>query len=188
MNVARSAAPVPLPDRRSQQPVDPAVFRAALASHPAGVVVITAHDEQGPMGLTATSFVSISLDPPLVGFAVDKRSTTWARLRNARSMVVHLLGEEQDTLASTFATKGIDRFGGPTSWASLTTGEPLLTDVTTWLRCATHARVTLGDHHLVVGEVVDARVDSAVDGTGGCTRAPLLYHQRGYRSVRAHLS
>lgn len=179
MNLASSAAPVPLPDR-SQQGVDPDVFRAALASHPAGVVVITARDEQGPMGLTATSFVSISLDPPLVGFAVDKGSATWARLRHARSMVVHLLGEEQDTLASTFATRGIDRFGAPTSWASLTTGEPLLTDVATWLRCATHTRVTLGDHHLVVGEVVDACID------GDCS--PLLYHQRGYRSVRDHLS
>jgi flavin reductase (DIM6/NTAB) family NADH-FMN oxidoreductase RutF len=140
------------------------------------------------MGLTATSFVSISLDPPLVGFAIDVKSATWVRLRHANSMVVHLLGEEQDTLASTFATKGIDRFGAPTSWASLTTGEPLLTDVTTWLRCATHARVTLGDHHLVVGEVVDARVEDSEDDDGACTRAPLLYHQRGYRSVRAHLS
>jgi flavin reductase (DIM6/NTAB) family NADH-FMN oxidoreductase RutF len=132
------------------------------------------------MGLTATSFVSISLDPPLVGFAVDARSSTWVRLQHAGTIVVHLLGEEQHELASRFATKGIDRFGAPTSWASLTTGEPLLTDVVTWMRCSIDERVLLGDHHLVVGRVVDACID--------CEQEPLLYHQRGYRSVREHLS
>jgi flavin reductase (DIM6/NTAB) family NADH-FMN oxidoreductase RutF len=148
--------------------LDADTFRQALASHPAGVVVITAHDEQGPLGLTATSFVSISLDPPLVGFLVDRRSSTWVRLRHARSLVVHLLAEEHDSLAATFASRGIDRFGPPTNWVSLTTG------------CTTHEHLTLGDHHLVVGRVVDACID------GEC--APLLYHRRGYRSVGDHLS
>ena len=164
-------------DRRYD--VDPATFRAALAAHPAGVVVVTAQDEQGPIGLTATSFVSISLDPPLVGFAVDVRSSTWRRLRHARTLVVHLLDEEHDALASRFATRGIDRFAD-TGWATLTTGEPLLTDASSWLRCATDQVVPLGDHYLVVGRVVDACIDGE--------RAPLVYHQRAYRSVRAHRS
>jgi len=185
MSLARteSAEPTaPLEDAgtpgRVRRHVDPDVFRSALAAHPAGVVVITAQDEQGPLGLTATSFVSISLDPPLVGFLVDRSSSTWTRLQHASTLVVHLLAEEHHTLASTFATRGIDRFGAPTNWASLTTGEPLLTDCTTWMRCLTDEVLTLGDHHLVVARVVDACIDGE--------RAPLLYHQRGYRSVREH--
>jgi flavin reductase (DIM6/NTAB) family NADH-FMN oxidoreductase RutF len=180
MNLARLMETDPFTARLNDLKVDPDVFRAALASHPAGVVVITALDEEGPMGLTATSFVSISLDPPLVGFLVDRKSSTWVRLQNAKTLIVHLLAEDHDTLASTFATKSIDRFGAPTNWASLTTGEPLLTDCTTWMRCETQEHVTLGDHYLVVGRVVDACIDGE--------RAPLLYHQRGYRSVREHLS
>jgi len=165
---------------RQDVQVAPDTFRSALASHPAGVVVITALDAQGPLGLTATSFVSISLDPPLVGFAVYVGSRTWQRLRHVRTLVVHMLAEEQHALAARFATRGVDRFGAETSWATLTSGEPLLADVTSWVRCNIVEQVSLGDHFLVVGRVLDACCDGE--------RAPLVYHQRGYRSVRAHLS
>ena len=161
--------------------VHPEVFRAALGAHPAGVVVVTGSDGEGPVGLTATSFVSISLSPPLVGFAVATTSSTWARLRHADSMVIHLLGHDQDAIAATFATQHIDRFGEQTTWAPLVTGEPLLTDVRTWLRCRTEEHVALGDHVLVVARVLDARVDE--DSPDIPAAAPLLYHRRGYRTT-----
>src|SRR3954462_11170899 len=104
--------------------VHPDVFREALGAHRAGVVVVTGDDGDGPVGLTATSFVSISLSPPLVAFAVATSSSTWVRLRRATSMVIHLLGHDQDSLAANFATSGIDRFGGQTPGAPLVTGEP----------------------------------------------------------------
>ena len=161
--------------------VHPTVFRNALGAHPAGVVVVTGTDGDGPVGLTATSFVSISLSPPLVGFAVATTSSTWTRLRHANSLVIHLLGHDQHGIAANFATSNIDRFGQQTTWAPLVTGEPLLTDVRTWLRCRTEEHVALGDHVLVVARVLDARVDEDADDLPAA--APLLYHRRGYRTT-----
>ena len=166
-----------LPLRQDERaPVDADMFRAALAAYPAGVVVVTGRDEDGPVGLTATSFISISLTPPLVGFAVATSSATWPRLRRADSLIVHMLAENQHGIASRFATKDIDRFAEPTQWASTTTGEPLLTEVKTWMRCRTDDHIALGDHFLVVARVLAVHVESEI--------RPLLYHQRGYRVVR----
>ncbi len=156
------------------------IFRTALAAYPAGVVVVTGRDEEGPVGLTATSFISISLAPPLVGFAVATSSATWPRLRSADSLIVHMLAEEQHGIATRFATKNIDRFAEPTQWVPMTTGEPLLTEVGTWMRCRTDDHIALGDHFLVVARVLDAHIEGEV--------RPLLYHQRGYRAVREALS
>lgn len=167
---ARVAAPA------DDDHVDADTFRSALAAHPAGVVVITAQDADGPHGLTATSFVSLSLEPALVGFAVNAASSTWQRLRRVDTLVVHLLEERQHAIASRFATRDVDRFAAPTRWARLSTGEPLLSDVGTWMRCALERRVDLGDHVLVVARVLQATVEDET--------APLLYHQRGYRSLR----
>lgn len=165
---------------RHLRPVEPVevssdLFRAALGAHPAGVVVVTGTDEDGPVGMTATSFVSISLSPPLVAFAVATTSSTWTRLRRADSVVVHLLDDGQSEVATRFATSGIDRFAEPTSWAPLRTGEPLISDVATWLRCRVDEHVLLGDHVLVVARVLEAAVDAE--------HQPLVYHARGYRSV-----
>lgn len=155
--------------------VSPDLFRDALAAHPAGVVVVTGHDDEGPVGLTATSFVSISLDPPLVAFAVDITSSTWPRLRQASSLVVHLLGEEHTELAARFASKGIDRFAAPTEWARLKTGEPLLSAAPVWLRGVVDEHIALGDHILVVAQVAEACVDGQ--------SAPLVYHRRAFHSL-----
>lgn len=156
-------------------PIDPAVFRAALGGHPAGVVIVTAHDGDGPLGLTATSFVSISLDPPLVAFAVDSGSSTWQRLQTADALVIHLLSEEQHDLASTFARRGIDRFAAPTAWTTLETGEPLLVDAPAWLRCSVDRVLELGDHHFVVARVCEAFVSEH--------DRPLLYHRRNFHGL-----
>jgi flavin reductase (DIM6/NTAB) family NADH-FMN oxidoreductase RutF len=158
-------------------PIDPAVFRAALGGHPAGVVIVTAQDETGPVGLTATSFVSISLDPPLVAFAVDSGSSTWQRLSGADALVIHLLSEEQHELASTFARRGVDRFAPPTAWTTLETGEPLLVDAPAWLRCSVDRVLELGDHHFVVARVCEAFVTEH--------DRPLLYHRRGFHGLGA---
>lgn len=154
--------------------VSPDVFKAALGAHPAGVVVVTGHDEDGPVGMTATSFVSISLSPPLVGFAVATTSSTWTRLRRVDSVMVHLLSADQQELADRFAGRA-DRFADPTRWARARTGEPVLTDVGTWLRCRIDEHVLLGDHFLVVGRVLEAFVADGHD--------PLVYQARGYRRI-----
>src|SRR3954465_2972626 len=100
--------------RVTQTPVvDADSFRRGLGRHAAGGVVVTG---PGPVGLTATSFTSVSLDPPLVSFCVGRDSTTWPDLQGSRLFAVNVLATDQAAIASRFAGHGIDRFAVPTSW------------------------------------------------------------------------
>ncbi|GLW06257.1 monooxygenase [Microtetraspora sp. NBRC 13810] len=148
--------------------VDAEGFRRVMSAHAAGVVVVTARPENVPVGLTATSFSSVSLNPPLVSFYVDQNSTTWPWLRKADSFAVNVLAGDQAEVASRFARKGVDRFAPPTSWRPGPVGVPLLDGVSAHLICTPHTTLEVGDHHLVVGLVTDARI--------GPTAKPLLYH------------
>ncbi|MEU8207274.1 flavin reductase family protein [Streptosporangium sp. NPDC049046] len=153
----------------SSRAVDAESFRRALAVHAAGVVVVTAQVNGVPVGLTATSFSSVSLTPPLVSFYVDRSSTTWPRLRQADHFAVNVLASDQAEVASRFARKGVDRFAAPTSWTPGHLGTPLLGGVSAHLVCAPHSTVDIGDHVLVVGLVIETGLEP-----GG---RPLLYHQ-----------
>jgi flavin reductase (DIM6/NTAB) family NADH-FMN oxidoreductase RutF len=149
--------------------VDDVRFRRALARHAAGVVVVTG---PGPVGLTATSLTSVSLDPPLVSFCVGRDSTTWPDLRDAESFAVNVLAGDQAAIASRFAGRGVDRFAAPTTWRPGPRDVPILGGTTAHLLCEPYDTVALGDHWLVVGLVVDTRLGSA--------DAPLLYHRGQY--------
>jgi flavin reductase (DIM6/NTAB) family NADH-FMN oxidoreductase RutF len=157
------------------RPADAEAFRAAFRRHPAGVVVVTVDAGDGPAGLTATSLASVSLDPPMVSLAVADASSIWPALERADTFVVNLLAEEHAVVAQRFAERGIDRFAPPTRWERLPTGEPVLLDAASWLRCRTQQLVRVGDHHLVIGLVVDALVDPEA--------SPLVYHDRRYHGL-----
>ncbi|MEV4219069.1 flavin reductase family protein [Nonomuraea sp. ATR24] len=158
--------------------VDADRFRQALAVHAAGVVVITAQNAGVPVGLTATSFSSVSLEPPLVSFYVDRSSTTWPALRAAGHFAVNVLAGDQADVASRFARKGVDRFAEPTRWRPGPLGAPLLLDVSAHLVCLPYEIRDVGDHVLVVGLVAEAGVRSAA--------RPLLYHQGRFGRFTAH--
>lgn len=145
-------------DAPYRRPVDADRFRRALAVHAAGVVVITAQSEGAPVGLTATSFSSVSLNPPLVSFYVDRSSTTWPRMRAADHFAVNVLTADQAELAQRFARKGVDRFAAPTRWRPGPLGAPLLLDVSAHLICLPYESIGVGDHILVVGLVTEAEV------------------------------
>ncbi|MGW5878728.1 flavin reductase family protein [Nocardiopsis terrae] len=150
-------------------------LREVLRSHAAGVVVVTARGSRGPVGLTATSFASVSLDPPLVSFYVAATSRTLPGLHEADGFAVHLLGAGQADLAARFAARTGDRFASPTRWSPGAGGVPLLEGVPAVLVCRGHEERRIGDHLLMVGEVVDAR---SRDGAA----QPLVYHRRAYGS------
>ncbi|MBT2231301.1 flavin reductase family protein [Nonomuraea sp. NEAU-A123] len=152
-------------------------FRTALAQHAAGVVIVTARPEGVPVGLTATSFSSVSLDPPLVSFYVDQSSTTWPWLRLADHFAVNVLAGDQHDLATRFARRGIDRFAAPTRWRPGPHETPLLEDVSAHLICIPHTTVEIGDHTLVVGLVTAASTTPA---------RPLLYHRGQYGRFLPH--
>lgn len=164
------------PDLRTAQLASPDLLRSVFRRHAAGVAVITAPAESGPVGFTATSLTSVSAEPPMLSFGVGTGASSWPAISEAGHVGVHILGEHQRELAATFARSGADRFGAPTSWREGPEGVPVLDDVLAWLVCRVVARVPAGDHRIVLAEVVLG--DPA--GTG----RPLLYHQGRFTALR----
>ncbi|MGK5683310.1 flavin reductase family protein [Actinoplanes sp. URMC 104] len=163
MTVLASPAPAP---------VDPALFRRVFRRHAAGVAVVTTDAGRGAAGVTVTSLASLSADPPLLSFSIAATASIWPHLRDAKSAVVHLLGAGHAELARTFATSGADRFGAPTRWRRLPTGEPLLDDAAAWLRVTIEHRHPAGGSHLVIGRIHEAGLQD--------DSAPLLYHDGSF--------
>ncbi|MER5835365.1 flavin reductase family protein [Streptomyces sp. NPDC002130] len=153
----------------------PDLLRSVFRRHAAGVAVITARGEAGPVGFTATSLTSVSAEPPLLSFGVGTGASSWPAIAAADHVGVHILGEHQQELAATFSRSGADRFGPPTDWREGPEGVPVLEGVLAWLVGRVVARVPAGDHRLVIAEVVDG------DPSG--TGRPLLYHQGRFQRL-----
>ncbi|MFG2821503.1 flavin reductase family protein [Kitasatospora sp. NPDC048365] len=151
-------------DERPPATAPAELLRCTLRRHAAGVVVIAA---PGPGGLTVTSFTSVSLDPALVSFYL---STTASTAPAADAFTVHLLHRGQEELARAFARSGVDRFAG-VPWTAGPHGTPLLEGVAARLTARRVGLHPVGDHLLVVGEVV------AADAEGG---EPLVHHDGGF--------
>lgn len=134
---------------------DPQRFRQALGSFPTGVTIITTVDAAGnDVGVTANSFNSVSLDPPLVLWSLDRKSSNFDAFIAARHFAVHILASHQETLASRFARKGIDRFEGLTVKRG-SGGIALLDDCVAHFECRTAFQYEGGDHIIFVGEVLN---------------------------------
>ncbi|MGW3953125.1 flavin reductase family protein [Streptomyces sp. NPDC004752] len=154
----------------------PDLLRSVFRQHAAGVAVITAQGGGSPVGFTATSLSSVSAEPPLLSFGIGVGSSSWPVISKADYIGVHILGEQQEDLAGTFAKSGADRFGAPTRWHEGPEGVPLLDDVLAWLVCRVVGRIPAGDHRLILAEVVLG--DPPGDGR------PLLYHQGRFNGLR----
>lgn len=170
------------------RPVDRELFRALLRRQAATVAVVTAvlpgsHDPAClgglgtavRVGFTATSFTSVSLEPPLVSFCLDVASSSWPVVAHAEHVAVHLLGAGQRDAARIFATSGIDRFAAYRRWSTGPFGVPLLDGVLTQLFCRVVHRLPAGDHSVVIAEPL--ALGSGEDGD------PLIYHRGGYTTA-----
>lgn len=127
-------------------------FRRALGHFSTGVTIITAEADGVRAGITANSFNSVSLDPPLVLWSVKKTSTSWPVFAAASSFAVNILASDQAQLASQFARSGTDKFKD-VDWKPGANGAPLLERVTAQFECARRVEYEGGDHLIVVGEV-----------------------------------
>ncbi len=137
--------------------IDPRHFRDVLGHFPTGVTVVTGLDGAGhPLGITIGSFVSVSLDPPLVGFLPGTSSRSWPRIAESGSFCVNILGAGQDELCWRFAKEPVDsddgKFAG-LDWTAAGSGSPILPGVVGWIDCDIDAVHAAGDHHFVVGRV-----------------------------------
>lgn len=126
-------------------------LRGALRSVIEPVVVVTGRGVSGLVGLTVSSFASVSAEPPLVLFCPSATSRSWAEMRPSGRFAVNVLGRDQVDVALRFADRG-DRFAGVT-WTEVGDGLPVLGGALAVLLCRVHSRSRTGDHEVVVGLV-----------------------------------
>jgi flavin reductase (DIM6/NTAB) family NADH-FMN oxidoreductase RutF len=155
--------------------VPPEALRRAFRRHAAGVTVVTLPGPGGPVGFTATSVASLSAAPPLVSLSLSASSSCAPAMLAADSLVIHLLSAGHENLARRFATSGVDRFAPPVRWATLPTGEPVLSDVAVWLRARIEHRIRTGESYLVVAQVLESQIDRDDE--------PLVYHDGRYGTI-----
>jgi len=163
------------PAREYRSGSDPRTLRDALGCFATGVTVVTCVDEAGgPVGLTANSFTSVSLDPPLLLVCIARAAGSAVPLTAAPNFAVNVLSTLQQPDSITFSTRVEDRFNR-TRWALGEHGVPLLEGSLSVFECARHAVHEGGDHLILVGEVRRATFDPALD--------PLLYFRGSYRRL-----
>ena len=155
--------------------VDPLAFRQALGTFVTGVTIVTARGPDGePVGLTVSSFNSVSLDPPLVLWSLSLESASLPSFREARSWAVHVLSAGQEEMSARFATPGADRFAG-LDISDGPEGAPQLPDFAARFGCEATVEYEGGDHAIFVGHVENLQRREA---------EPLVYHGGRYGRVQ----
>jgi len=149
-------------------------FRRICGKFASGITVATVLDADGSRhGMTANSFTSVSLAPPLVLVCVDHRTRILEHFRSSEFFGINILGVDQKHLSERFAGSGYDRFEG-VEWYAGQTGVPLLPDALATIECTRVNVVTAGDHDILIGEVLHA---NCRDGE------PLLFYGSQYRCL-----
>ncbi len=156
--------------------IDKDTFKAVMGSWPSGVTVVTSAVGDERLGLTASAFSSVSLEPPLVLVCIKKGNPAGDLIKRAEHFAVSVLSTEQVFWGERFAGfhKDVeDRFEG-LDYVTKETGSPILPDARAYADCKLFAVYDGGDHDIMVGEVLDG----AADGT-----SPVLYYDRAWRGV-----
>lgn len=154
---------------------DPRTLRDAMGCFATGITIVTALDAEGtPVGLTANSFTSVSLDPPLLLVCIANTAGTAPALRKAAHFGVNVLQIGQQPTSNRFAARGEDRFANQ-PWAPGQTGVPLLGSSLVSFECQHESLHEAGDHFILVGRVVRAQFEPHRD--------PLLYFRGKYRRL-----
>ncbi len=158
--------------------ISPMALRNVLGEFATGVTVMTTSDQySNKVGMTVSSFNALSLTPPLILWSIDKKAGCFNAFNQCQHFAVHVLGEAQSDLSSTFAKKGIDKFAGlvcDTGPDSI----PLLPEYCARLICKIENRYEGGDHIIVIGRVTN--IDKQ-------ERSPLVFHQGRYASLEQSL-
>ena len=153
-----------------------ASLREAYGQFPSGVIAVAAAVGGTPVGMAASTFVPVSLDPPLVSFCVQNSSTTWPKLRTRPRLGVSVLGEAHDHAARVLAAKTGDRFAGLAT-VSTRGGAVFIDGTCVWLEGSVNQLVPAGDHTIVVLRVTDLTVHPDV--------SPIVFHRSMFRRLDA---
>ncbi|MFB9467732.1 flavin reductase family protein [Streptomyces cinereospinus] len=149
-------------------------LRRAFGCFPSGVTALCALSDGEPMGLAASSFTSVSLDPPLVSVCIQHTSRTWPKLREQPRLGLSVLAEEQDEVCARLASKEGDRFAG-VDWFASDGGSVFVHGATLWLDCTVSEEVRCGDHDIVLLNVHG--LSAAPDAS------PLIFHASRFRRL-----
>ena len=153
-------------------PISPDRFRALCGHFTTGVTIVTTIDADGnPCGMTANSFASISLDPPLISVAVDHAATIYPAMRAGSCFTVNILDARQEALSRRFAGGIDDRFDG-VAWQRIN-DQVIVTGALAHLCCDKWAEIPAGDHTIFVGQVISG--DTSAQGK------PLVHYRGGYK-------
>lgn len=156
-------------------PTDKAELRTALGAFATGVTIVTAvnGDTGEPVGFTANSFTSVSLEPPLLLVCLAHTASSYRIFCQTDSFAVNVLSAEQKAIARVFATRGADKFG-TVSWKPGVRGAPLIDGSLARFDCAMHERVAAGDHDILMGRVL---------GFSRHEGKPLVYHGGAFAAL-----
>jgi flavin reductase (DIM6/NTAB) family NADH-FMN oxidoreductase RutF len=154
--------------------LEPLRLRRVFSSFPTGVTVVAALIDGVPAGLAANSFVSVSLDPPMVSICTAHTSTTWPVLRRAARLGISVLSARQEHIGRQLSARGIDRFAA-LDWRTSRDGAVLLAGASAWLDCSIEREIPAGDHDIVLLRVHDLDADPDA--------APLVFHGSRYRRL-----
>ncbi|MFV0533637.1 MAG: flavin reductase family protein [Cumulibacter sp.] len=148
---------------------DAADFRAALANFPSGITLVTTRDADGkPWGFAATSFCSVSAEPPLVLVCLATTAQCYPVFESAQRWMIHVVHGEHSDLVDLFATRGADKFGSG-AFADGPGGLPMLSDASVVMECSRFEFTPAGDHSILLGRVESAAVNEP---------HPVVYFQR----------
>ena len=143
----------------SQQDRQVNALRSALGRFSTGVAVVSAIAENGqPVGMTINSFGSVSLQPALVSWCIDRESASYAAFIDCSAFSISILSEEQAELALRFATRGADKFA---DIPLRRRRAPWIPDACAWFECESYRRIVLGDHAMLIGKVTDFSISGA---------------------------
>ncbi len=155
---------------------DPRILRDALGTFATGVTVVTSLGDNGePVGLTANSFTSVSLDPPLLLVCPARSASTTSALEASDHFAINVLRSDQQHISTLFATKGTDRFS-EIAFDTCEHGVPIIHDALANFECRKHAVHDGGDHLILIGEITRVRFTPDHD--------PLLYYGGQYRNLQ----
>ena len=156
--------------------VDPTHFRDVLGQVPTSVVVATCKTSHRHVGVTVGSFVSISLEPAMVGFFLGADSESGESFKQVGAFSVNVLAADQHALSGVMASRADTRFDGVEFRSSPITGAPQFPESLAVIDCSLFDTMPVGDHELFVGLVLDLKVARETD--------PLVFHRRQYGTVR----
>ena len=156
--------------------LEPTDLRRVFAAFPTGVTAVAALVDGIPAGITANSFTSVSLDPPIVSVSVAHISTTWPALRKAARLGISVLGAHQERHGRALSERRGDRFDS-VRWRATADGAVMLEGASAWLDCGIEREIRVGDHNLVLLRVYALDADPEVP--------PLVFHGSRFRRLSA---